>query len=72
MSCCNCEAVSWSICALRSGLPLIVFRSLLLLLLAPDNVDVPPPLDPVLDAARLELDPESLDEDLMALGTPAS
>ena len=31
-----------------------------------------PPLDPVLDVVRLELDPESLDEDLTAVDTPVS
>ena len=59
-------------CAVRSGLPLKVFRSLLLLLLAPDIVDAAPPLDPVLDAVLLELDPESLEDDLIADVPPAS
>ena len=31
-----------------------------------------PPLDPVLDVVLLELDPESLDEDLTVVDTPVS
>ena len=59
-------------CELLSGLPREVLRNLLLELLAPDIVDAPPPLDPILDAALLELEPESLEEGLIAVDTPAS
>jgi hypothetical protein len=37
-----------------------------------DTVPLPPSLDPVLGVALLELDPDSLDDDLRAFDMPAS
>ena len=50
------------------------FRNLLFVTTPLGSADTnpPPPLDPVLDVVLLELEPDSLEEDLCAFDIPAS